>query len=187
MPMVRQVLDDAEADFPDIDLFAVTVGPGTFTGLRIGLAAARGMALACGRPCLGVTTLEAVAHGVPQAERAVGTVLVVLGTKRDDVYAQGFTADLRPLGPPRALIAGDLAELVPQAPVLLAGDAADVGVAALAGLGDCVRSSGAPGTPDAATVAAIAATRWSPDQVVEPPAPLYLRPPAVTLSYTNSG
>ena len=57
-----------------------------------------------------------------------------------------------------------------------------MGVAALAGLGDCVRLSGAPGTPDAATVAAIAATRWSPHRVVEPPAPLYLRPPAVTLS-----
>ena len=182
MPMVRQVLDDAETHFPDIDLFAVTMGPGTFTGLRIGLAAARGMALATDRPCLGVTTLEAVAHGVPQGERAVGTVLVVLGTKRDDVYAQGFTADLRPLGLPRALIAADLAELVPKAPVLVAGDAAEVGGVALAGLGACVRLSRAPGTPDAATVAAIAATRWAPGQVVEPPAPLYLRPPAVTLS-----
>ncbi len=65
IPMVREVLAEAGADFPSIDVFGVTVGPGAFTGLRIGLAAARGMALASGRPLVGVSTFEAVAHGVP--------------------------------------------------------------------------------------------------------------------------
>ncbi len=76
MPMVLDVLAEAGCGFSQLDLLAVTVGPGAFTGLRIGLAAARGMALASGIPCLGVTTLEAVAHGVPEGERAADPLLV---------------------------------------------------------------------------------------------------------------
>ena len=65
MPMVGAVLAEAGCGFKDLDAIAVTVGPGAFTGLRIGLAAARGMALAAELPLIGVTTLEAVVHGVP--------------------------------------------------------------------------------------------------------------------------
>lgn len=96
LPMVRAVLDEAGAAFADLDLLAVTVGPGAFTGLRIGLAAARGLALATGLPCLGVTTLEAVAQAVPAAARTGDAILAVLDTRRDDVYAQTFGNDLNP-------------------------------------------------------------------------------------------
>ena len=83
---IARAMAEAGAEFADIDLVAVTIGPGAFTGLRIGLAAARGLALAAGLPCLGVATLEAVADGVVAAERNAGTVLVVLETERDDGY-----------------------------------------------------------------------------------------------------
>ena len=94
MGMVREVLAEAACGFSELNLLAVTTGPGSFTGLRVGLAAARGLALACGLPCLGVTTLETVAHQVNEGERAGKTLLVVLESKRDDVYAQAFGAGL---------------------------------------------------------------------------------------------
>jgi tRNA threonylcarbamoyladenosine biosynthesis protein TsaB len=190
MPMVRQVMAEAGAQFADIDLVAVTTGPGAFTGLRIGLAAARGLALAAGLPCLGVTTLEAVAAGIPAAERIAGTVLVVLETKRADVYAQSFGAqaindDLKPLNSPSAVAPESLVHAVGSevaGRLIVVGSAAPRVVAALRQAGVPASLSAAPGLPDAAVIAGIAAWRWRPGQVLAPPAPLYLKPPAVTRS-----
>ncbi len=192
MPMVRQVMAEAGAQFADIDLVAVTIGPGAFTGLRIGLAAARGLALAAGLPCLGVTTLEAVAAGIPAAERIAGTVLVVLETKRADVYAQSFDArafdaqalddDPKPLDSPSAVVPESLVHAVASGALIVVGNAAPRVVAALGQAGVPASLSAAPGLPDAQVVAGIAARRWRPGQVLAPPAPLYLKPPAVTRS-----
>ena len=182
MPMVREVLSEAGADFPDLDLLAVTTGPGAFTGLRIGLAAARGMALAGDLACFGVTTLDAVAAGVSETERQKANVLVVLDSKRAEVYAQAFRSDLRPLSEAQALMPADLAALTANGEgdadrVLVAGDGAGQVIQALKEKGIEAVLSNAPGVPDAATVAAIAAERWSSDQPAEPLRPLYLRPP----------
>ena len=182
MPMVREVLSEAGADFPDLDLLAVTTGPGAFTGLRIGLAAARGMALAGDLACFGVTTLDAVAAGVSETERQKANVLVVLDSKRAEVYAQAFRSDLRPLSEAQALMPADLAALMANGEgdadrVMVAGDGAGQVIQALKDKGIEAVLSTAPGVPDAATVAAIAAERWSSDQPAEPLRPLYLRPP----------
>ena len=181
MPMVLEVLAEEASRVCDFDLLAVTTGPGAFTGLRIGLAAARGMALASGLPCEGVTTLEAVARGAADMGRIEGTLLVALEAKRADIYAQAFTADLDPLGPPQALLPGRLADLVPTGPVVVVGDAAEQAMEALARAGVGAVVSAASGTPDAGRIAAIAAERWTPSAPREPPSPLYLRPPDVTL------
>ena len=180
MPMVAEVLAEAGRGFADLDLLAVTVGPGAFTGLRIGLAAARGMALAARLPCHGVTTLEAVAEGLAGDAPTGTAVLVALDAKRADVYAQAFSDSLVPLGPPRALLPDKLAELVPAGPVIVVGDAAPRAHAALRDAGIGAVASAAPGVPDAAAVAAIAARRWRPGDPAAPPSPLYLRPPDVT-------
>ena len=74
LPMVAAVMAEAGLAFADLDLLAVTVGPGTFTGIRIGLAAARGLALATGLPLAGIATTEAVAGGHSVA-RASGSAL----------------------------------------------------------------------------------------------------------------
>ena len=192
MPMVREVLSEAGADFPDLDLLAVTTGPGAFTGLRIGLAAARGMALAGDLACFGVTTLDAVAAGVSETERQKANVLVVLNSKRAEVYAQAFRSDLRPLSEAQALMPADLAALMANGEgdadrVLVAGDGAGQVIQALKDKGIEAVLSTAPGVPDAATVAAIAAERWSSDQPAEPLRPLYLRPPDAKASKNGGG
>ena len=192
MPMVREVLSEAGADFPDLDLLAVTTGPGAFTGLRIGLAAARGMALAGDLACFGVTTLDAVAAGISETERQKANVLVVLDSKRAEVYAQAFRSDLRPLSEAQALMPADLAALTANGEgdanrVLVAGDGAGQVIQALKDKGIEAVLSTAPGVPDAATVAAIAAERWSSDQPAEPLRPLYLRPPDAKASKNGGG
>jgi tRNA threonylcarbamoyladenosine biosynthesis protein TsaB len=185
MPMVQAVADEAKLAMDAVDLFAVTVGPGAFTGIRIGLAAARGMALAAGRPCLGVTTMAAVAEAVPETERQRAPLLVALETKRADVYGQFFAPDLTPFGEVRALSPGELVAMARTfgRRFVLVGDAAARVVGPLTEAGIALDRSSAPGLPDAAVVAEIAARRWQalgmPD-TIEPPRPLYLRAPDVT-------
>lgn len=187
MPMVRDVMSEAGEVFSDLDLLAVTVGPGAFTGLRIGLASARGLSLATGLPCVGVTTLEAVAHGIGVDERADRFVLVALESKRADLYAQVFDRTLDPIGSPQALSPEEVSALAPAGPLIVVGDGAERAVQALTQASS--RASGnrplistALGVPDAAVVAALAAGRFRPaDDSPPPPAPLYLRPPDATL------
>lgn len=175
IPMVSQVMDEAGEDFAGLDLLAVTVGPGAFTGIRIGLAAARALALAAKKPLAGISTMEAVAAAIPAPERAGRTLLVAMDSKRDDIWVQAFAADLTPLCDPRALLPADAAASV-AGPVLLAGDAA----ALVAPFLPHAPLSAAPGCPDAAIVAGLAAARWLAGTALAPE-PLYLRPPDVTM------
>lgn len=174
IPMVAEAMAEAGESFSRLDLLAVTVGPGAFTGIRIGLAAARGLALATGLPLAGITTLEAVAAGIPAAERNGRRLVVALESKRDEVWVQAFAEDLSPLCAPQALLPEDIARRFPG-PLLVAGDAAP------RVLGDDIALSQAASLPDAAIVAALAATRWSAGNAL-PPEPLYLRPADVTLA-----
>ncbi|MEE8444838.1 MAG: tRNA (adenosine(37)-N6)-threonylcarbamoyltransferase complex dimerization subunit type 1 TsaB, partial [Alphaproteobacteria bacterium] len=127
MPMIASVMDRAGLAFGDLDAYAVTVGPGAFTGLRVGLAAARGLALAGDRPVLGVGTLEALAAAVPEAERRDRRILAALDSKRDDVFFQLFTPDLTPVGAPEVGTVDEAAAALgagPAAPAIIVGDGA---------------------------------------------------------------
>lgn len=187
MGMIGDVMKDAGADYPDLDLIAVTTGPGGFTGIRIGLAAARGLGLAADLPCLGVSTLDAVAHGVEETEREGieregGAVLVAIESKRADVYAQVFDSALEPLCEARAVLPEDLAEMLGTGPkkrdrVLVVGDGAERAAEGLKAGGVKAVLGQAPGSPDAAVVAALAAERWTPEMAPARPRPLYLRSP----------
>lgn len=175
VPMVAEVMAQAVADFAALDLLAVTVGPGAFTGIRIGLSTARALALAAGKPLAGIATAEAVAAAVPEAERHGRTVLVVLDSRRDELWVQAFSDALEPLGDVAALTPMQVAELE-LGPVVLAGDARDL----VAPLLPAATLATSPGAPDAAQVAALAARRWADGSALAPE-PLYLRPADVTM------
>ncbi|HBC09588.1 MAG TPA: tRNA (adenosine(37)-N6)-threonylcarbamoyltransferase complex dimerization subunit type 1 TsaB [Rhodospirillaceae bacterium] len=176
MPMIAEVLAEGGCSYGDLDALAVTVGPGAFTGLRIGLSAAHGLALALAVPCAGVTTLEAVAHTVPEAARAGGRVLVALDSKRADLYVQMFDENLTPLTEPAAMMTAALAEIAVGGPLVIVGDAAPRALEALAEVGIAAFGADAPGVPDAAVVGEIALARALPP-VGQAPGPIYLRPP----------
>jgi tRNA threonylcarbamoyladenosine biosynthesis protein TsaB len=95
MPLVAEVLQQAGFGWPDIDLLAVGTGPGTFTGLRIGVATARALARARGIPLVGVSTLRSLATGAGDAARSGDhdVVLAVLDARRREVFAAAWPAE----------------------------------------------------------------------------------------------
>lgn len=115
LPLCQQVCTAAGVTFDQLDAIAVTRGPGTFTGVRIGLAAAKGLALALKVPLIGMTTLEVVAH---QAANALepsfsGQVAVAHDARRGEVYYQSFavangalSAVSAPMAVPLNVVAG---------------------------------------------------------------------------------
>jgi len=173
VPMIGDTMRAAGADYGDLDRLAVTVGPGTFTGLRIGLATARGLALATGLPLVGVTTLEALAHAADPGDVADGALLAAIETKRKDLYVQRFADRTTPSSEPAAVAPDDLADWAGRRPQVVIGDAAARAAAALEAAGVEARLSAAAAQPDARAVAAIAASR--PAAAGDPPPrPLYL-------------
>jgi tRNA threonylcarbamoyladenosine biosynthesis protein TsaB len=180
MPMVRDCLRTASLSFDALDLIAVTVGPGAFTGIRIALAAARGLSLASGVPVLGLTAFETVTAAVPVEAVAGSTLIVALDSRRDDLFVQFFAAG-EALGPGAAIAPADLAAAAPAGELVVAGDAAPRAVAALQRSGRKAWIAGTAG-PDAVALARLAARRWRPGMVPDLPRPLYLRAPGVTMA-----
>ena len=178
MPMVAGVMQEAGLDFAGLRAIAVTTGPGAFTGIRIGLSAARGFALAAGLPVIGITTLEAVAAAQDSAGRPL---LVALDSKREDIYLQLFDAAGAPLCGPCAKLPEEVGAMLPVGEsVAVAGDMADLLLRALAGHRPPLARLAGPDLPDATVVARIAAARYAaapPPPDAPPPAALYLRPP----------
>lgn len=167
--MVAEVMAEAGLDFTALDRVAVTVGPGSFTGIRVGIAAARGFGLALKRPVVGIGTLEAHAASARRLAGAV-PVLAVLDARRGEIYGQHFSADGRPLGLPAVASPETFAGQVGFGEVL-AGAGADLVVAALASGGDnvVVHQLSAP------DILAVAENANAAE--ASPPRPLYLRPP----------
>lgn len=90
MPMIDSMLSSCECDISDIDLFAVSVGPGSFTGLRIGIATAKGLAHACGKKIVPVGTLAALAYNLPYAEHII---VPIMDARRNEVYTAAYIWD----------------------------------------------------------------------------------------------
>ncbi|HEX6094505.1 MAG TPA: tRNA (adenosine(37)-N6)-threonylcarbamoyltransferase complex dimerization subunit type 1 TsaB [Dongiaceae bacterium] len=178
MPMILAAMAEAGCGFGDLTGIAVTVGPGSFTGIRVALAAARGLALAGGLPVAGITTFDAALESLPPAATAGRTVAIVMDSKRGDLFTQFYDRDRRPVSGPSILPPESVLAAAPGQPLIAAGD----GVALLephlpAGAGTTVT---AVAHIDAVHVAALAARR-SPSELL-PPVPLYLRPADVTVA-----
>src|ERR1700688_206260 len=97
MPLLQRVMNQARMTFADIDRIAVTTGPGSFTGLRVGIAAARGIALAADKPALGISTLAAYAAPHLADETATTPVVAAIDARHEHVYLQMFDAGGRTL------------------------------------------------------------------------------------------
>ncbi len=178
VPMLREVATEGDTTLAAVDRFAVTIGPGSFTGIRIGLATARGLALALKRPLIGLSTLEVLAAGVPAAERD-GPVLAALDAGRGRLYTQLFDRSLSALFEPQALDAESLPGLVAAAgnsePVVVVGTGQDAALAALAPTIEARPANGSP-TPDARVLVRRAATcTETGDGEGNTVRPLYLR------------
>ena len=100
MPLIARVIKQAGIGFAALDRIAVTTGPGSFTGLRVGLSAARGIALAAGKPVVGVTTLTAYAAPIV-SQNAAHPVISAIDARHDQVYFQAVSGDGSSLIRPR--------------------------------------------------------------------------------------
>uniref|UniRef100_B0T149 Peptidase M22 glycoprotease n=1 Tax=Caulobacter sp. (strain K31) TaxID=366602 RepID=B0T149_CAUSK len=166
--LTREVMAEAGVKFPDLTRIAVTVGPGSFTGLRVGLSFAKGLAAALSIPCVGINTLEALAA----TSSATGFVAGVLDAKMGQVYLQVFDSG-KPLMAPDALEVGvaaaRLVELYSGGPAVLIGSGAPL-------IADVLPEAAVliPAYADPAAIARLAAARPAP---THSPRPLYLRAP----------
>ena len=161
MEFVDAALDVAGMDLPSVGRIAVAVGPGSFTGIRVGVAAARGLALALGVPAVGVSTLAALA-----ADRRTGApLLIAMDAKRDEVYWQRFAADGTEASPPAIATVGEAREIAAGHDGVIAGSAA------------ALLREGAPLETDAVSIATVARLGARLDPETHQPRPLYLRGP----------
>lgn len=136
MPVIEQALDNCGIEISQIDVFACSTGPGSFTGVRIAVSTVKGLAHAFGKPCAAVNTLEAAARGIYSPGNLV---CALLDARRGQVYAAAYS-DGKELIPPCALPVEELAEklrsLGKDRKIIFAGDGAPVHMTALTGLLD---------------------------------------------------
>ena len=173
LPMIGEALAAAGISYAQLDGIGVTCGPGAFTGLRIGLAAARGLALTLGIPAIGITTFDALAM------RAPAGCVVAIDTKRNDCYCQRFGPDGAAQGEPGILSPADAVALADSKMLPLVTDRSGPPAGKFAGDAD-----GSPaGPPRAAAFASLVAGRFpAPGEDGPPmPRPLYLRAPEARL------
>lgn len=162
MPMIGRLFADSVAGPESLGRIAVVVGPGSFTGLRVGVAAARGLALALAIPAVGVTVFEAIREAVSDTQG--DPLMIALDARRDEIYAQSFDAAGEPVCPPCAVAVADAIGLVPPAARVVGTGAPLLGVGA---------------APDMLPVDPRAVARIGArlDPAGAPPNPLYLRKP----------
>lgn len=174
MPLIARVMQQADLPFQALDRIGVTTGPGSFTGLRVGIAAARGIALAAGKPAFGLSTLAAFAAPHIAADESVG-ITVAIDARHQHVYMQVFAPGGRAVVPPRIASAEDAARAARMH-----------NATRLTGTGTALLAAAWP-SPDKPPI--IVDERRAPDIVwvgrlavaakdnASPPKPLYLRAP----------
>lgn len=175
MPMIAAVMGEGGVAYEALDKIAVTVGPGSFTGVRAGLAAARGLTLASKVPTVGLLAGAVLAAAAPAPERdGAARILAAIDTKRGDLYVQQFLTDGSPMDAPVAMEPAALPAWIGAHRVVVVGDGA---AAAVEALGEYAMLSSAGALVDVALLAALGA-KATP--LPGGPAPVYVHPPAIT-------
>ena len=174
-PMVQETMRDSGLEFSQIDRLAVTTGPGTFTGQRVGLAFMRALRVALKKPLIGLTTLEVMAVAARE-ESGLTLAASLHDARRGEVYLQILRGRESLIGPIVLLFEeapARLREFSAQEKIVLAGTAAEAAAAQMPGaVLSGIRQ------PDALWLARLAQDAQEPDA---PPAPLYLRAPDAKL------
>ena len=179
VPLLRDLMAMADVTFADLDGIGCTCGPGTFTGIRSGVAAARALGLAANLPATGVTTLDALAHTAIGAAGSPVPVTAAIDARRGELYLRNFRSDGTPDGPPMRLATADVGAHCPAGHRLLVGTGASL-LRDVLGRGTARPDIGAP------TAQALVATLG---RALRPltgkgyragPKPLYLRPADAT-------
>jgi len=124
MPLLVDLLGQARLSFDHIDRFAVTIGPGSFTGIRVALAAAQGLAIGAGKPIVGITNFEVLAAAAAEAGISAPRILAVIESRRAECFVQLFDASGGELGGAEALHPEKVPEWAGPGRIALAGDAA---------------------------------------------------------------
>ena len=171
-PLVERVMAEVDGGFPSLDAIAVTIGPGSFTGIRIGLALARAFGVALEKPVIGVSTLVAFAAPL-LADARPGIIVSAIDARHGAVYYQTFEAAGRPLFAPRVGAPLEAIRSVGAGPARLAGDATEI-------LAAEARRAGLPCEAHPAAypdIVAIARIALASDPAANPPRPLYVKPP----------
>ena len=173
MPLIARVMNGAGVEFAQLDRIAVTTGPGSFTGLRVGISAARGIALAAGKPAVGLSTLAALA--APLIATDDGTqVVAAIDARHEHIYLQVFGVNGRTLVGPRVASLRDAARAAMAAPTRIVGSAANKMAAAWPKGAEPPLSVEQRAAPDIEWIARLGAAATDG---YSPPKPLYLREP----------
>ena len=175
VPMIESVLANASLGYEELDAIAVTTGPGSFTGVRVGVSVARGLAVATGLPLIGVTSLDVMAHmALDTLEQGPDVLGVAVDARRGEVYLGLYDGKGVMLSDPKVLAPEQAHALLPDSgQIVLAGGGAGH-LREVAGNGRKFNTILPELQPDARMLARIAMSR-SPTQ--GPVHPLYLRPP----------
>ena len=184
VPLIESALVSAKLSYQELDLLAVTTGPGAFTGIRIGLATARSLAIVCKIPLIGITNFEALVHATPKPDRVGRRILVVLETKRSDFYICMYDENLSVLVGPRTIGGAELGLLVQKGTLLLAGDAIERALPFLEVPGIQVVKPASKTYVDPAIIAELAVSMVSRGVALDKPVPFYLKPPDVNVPKT---
>ncbi|MGL4239688.1 MAG: tRNA (adenosine(37)-N6)-threonylcarbamoyltransferase complex dimerization subunit type 1 TsaB [Beijerinckiaceae bacterium] len=174
MPMIERVMAKVEGGFASLARVSVSIGPGSFTGLRIGISAARAIGLAAGIPVVGVSTLAAYAAPLISPSES-GVIAVAIDARHGMVFFQAFTMAGRTIVLPRVLPLKEAGRAIGAGPVRLAGSGA--GALAVEAMTLGLKSTLADLRP-APDITAIARLGLIADPETAPPKPLYLRPPS---------
>jgi tRNA threonylcarbamoyl adenosine modification protein YeaZ len=167
--LIQQTMREAGLAYADLDLIAAATGPGSFTAIRTGLAAARGIALAAGKPVVGATSLEVIAAEVAANARVTGRFAVALDARKDEIYIEVFDAGGVSVGEPSLMARSEAGALRAEGVVAVAGPGADI----LAGwLDDAIPAVGLAIVPTAARLALMAPTLARDRRA----SPAYIRP-----------
>jgi tRNA threonylcarbamoyl adenosine modification protein YeaZ len=173
IPLIARVLERATLTFSEIDRIAVTTGPGSFTGLRVGISAARGIALATGKPAVGLSTLAAFAAPLIADDDTL-PVVAVIDARHDHVYLQVFGPGGRTIVAPRLVPLREALRVAATGAPRLTGTAAKILAAAWPGGERIPTLVDQRGAPDIGWVARLGAAAV---ETGSPPKPLYLRAP----------